>query len=948
MLKSNTFIARLLSKSRYAAYLAAILLVILGLMNVVHNLTYRQPTDGAQWQMQQGSLTAVSTSEDQDAIFQVGDILLSINDEEIDNKVTYEDYLLTAAEHSKHLYIIEREGTILEHWVRIRPTESGTDFAYYLFATTGFFYLIFSFLILSQGLDLRAKPYLIAFCFFVFLNFVFHYTNRLTLLDWMAFYLDKLGGFLLPSCLASLALTRILPRFRWLPFIQAMHWVPSVLFLAFLLYWVPQISEASILLGEEYFNQLIHIQSLWAGSLIVISVVAMAARSRVASQKPSYGLFWLIAWLPYAAFLWNLDYPFATVTAALAPILLPLALIAAWSRKGDLYLGEIGKRALVYLSVVFVLILGYFLFISIFQALLGARIGRDTQMIISGLGIMSAAMSYAPLKHYSAELLDRLLYGERFESIKSLLDFSGFNRADVEIEDFLNLIQTRVDNAFLADRVAVYRSKSSSKTFQSLGAPRERSTIVFETLEPELLQGGIIRGYQARAYTVGKDRESPFRPEDYVCPIRVSDVLAALIVIGPKSAEARLTPEELDLLRNLLNQCDILMENMKLYQNLAEKADSMNKLKEYSDNIIESTRIGILTTDEMGRAVSFNHAFEELCGLTRDDIMGKPLEACFERTDLVNQRQVRAGFLAEVQFTTFNGEEVAAEIQRTPLKTRDNQVYGTLYLVEDIREKKVLRSKMMQQEKLASIGLLAAGVAHEINTPLTGIASYAQFLTGDSNITAEQKELLDLILAQSHRATNIVGSLLNFSRKENAPKGPVKLGEVLDQTLRFLSHQIQKSKMRVTVKEVGFQPEIEGYPNQLQQVFVNLIVNAMDAMPEGGDLTITFQRRREMVEMIFADSGIGMDDTTRERIFDPFFTTKEVGKGTGLGLAVVYNILQDHGAGVEVESKTGKGTRFRLFFPLSENAQSADLTQGETHVVHHGLLNPNDSVEAES
>jgi signal transduction histidine kinase len=221
---------------------------------------------------------------------------------------------------------------------------------------------------------------------------------------------------------------------------------------------------------------------------------------------------------------------------------------------------------------------------------------------------------------------------------------------------------------------------------------------------------------------------------------------------------------------------------------------------------------------------------------------------------------------------------------------------------------------MIQQEKLASIGLLAAGVAHEINTPLTGIKSYAQMLMQEE-LEDEQRELVDNVLQQSNRAGRIVRDLLDFTRKDTSVDEIINLNHVIEQTFTLLAHTLKKNQI-----SYSFIPEksiilIKGNANQLQQVFINLVVNAIDAMQAEGVLSVTIDEKKDGIHALVQDNGSGIDSRTINRMFDPFFTTKEAGKGTGLGLSVVYNILHEHRAEISVNSKKGEGTTMHILFP---------------------------------
>lgn len=899
-----------------AVYPLFFMLIFLGALNIFQNLTYMRPSDGVIWIQDGDQIRVKETDFDVDTGFQVGDVLIQIDDVEIETIGEYEEFMRSVPLNSKHLYYLMRDDTPYNPWVEIRGKAGDRDMSYFLFAFCGWLYLIFLYLMISQKLTIRGKHYLVLFCFLTFLAFGFHPTERFNLLDWISFYLDHLGELLLPSAMLGYALTQVLhrQRIRWAA--QLLHWVPSLVFLTLILIWFPPRVAAIDASTQYYFNRLLWAQTLWAGALLFFSLWTMFMLAPVSFLSQRLALVWILAWLPFGFLLWRAPWPFVLIIAGFTPLLLPTVMISRWSLKGDLYLGEIAKKTLVYVIVILVLLVGYIAFIRLFQLLLGTDQGGNVQTLISVLGIVLAALSYAPLRRFSSATVDRLIYGRRLEFLKSLFDFSGLIRADTDIDQFLLTILERMKKAFPIQEGAVFKTGAAQKVFQTVQRSAPYPGLIFTELPPELLNGELVRGSQVSALVIGRNQEMAFKGSDYICPLRVAGDLGALISFSLKRENGRLSPEEMRLLKNLANQCDVLMENMELYASVNQKANSIMQLKEANENIIESSRIGILTMDDMGHADSCNSAFAELTGRTKEQLISRRFEEMFKLKTLINQRQVESTITTEGIFLNRDRKEMTLEIQKTPLKSKENEVYGTLYLVEDVRERKETQQKLMQQEKLASIGLLAAGVAHEINTPLTGIASYSQLLGRDTNLSEDQRELLDLIQGQSQRAAHIVSSLLNFSRKEGAPKGPVNLAAVLDQTLRFMGHQIQKAKVQVTVDEKDGPLMIEGYPNQLQQVFVNLIVNALDAMPKGGKLTVAIKKFRDRAHMHFQDNGVGMEAGLADHIFDPFFTTKEVGKGTGLGLAVVYNIMQEHRGNIEVESDLGAGTTFILSFPL--------------------------------
>jgi len=283
--------------------------------------------------------------------------------------------------------------------------------------------------------------------------------------------------------------------------------------------------------------------------------------------------------------------------------------------------------------------------------------------------------------------------------------------------------------------------------------------------------------------------------------------------------------------------------------------------------------------------------------------------------------------LYKFRLTTRAGEQRTANIAVAPLLSRDFVSVGRIILVDDITERISLESQLAQADKLSSIGLLAAGVAHEINTPLAVISSYAQMLSKQMKGDTRLGPVLDKITQQSFRAAEIANGLLNFSRTSTTEFRETNLNQVIRDTLSLLEHQFKTAQINVELDLVDQLPLINGNPGKLQQVFLNLLLNAKEAMPEGGLLRVATLVNGH-VEARVTDSGAGIAPEHLKRIYDPFFTTKTTPKpgdrrGTGLGLSVSYGIIQEHAGKIHVESAIGSGTTFHLEFPLLRNSVHA-------------------------
>jgi signal transduction histidine kinase len=263
-----------------------------------------------------------------------------------------------------------------------------------------------------------------------------------------------------------------------------------------------------------------------------------------------------------------------------------------------------------------------------------------------------------------------------------------------------------------------------------------------------------------------------------------------------------------------------------------------------------------------------------------------------------------------------------------PLVSKDFEQIGRLIIFDDVTDRAELEQRLVQADKLSSIGLLAAGVAHEVNTPLAVISTYAQMLAKQVANDDQKSILLDKIAKQTFRASEIVNSLLNFSRTSTTSFGDVDLNKVVRETMSLLEHQIQKVGVQVKLDLAASLPPIHGNAGKLQQVFLNLFLNARDAMEGGGVLSVRAWAEESGARVEVADTGHGISPDYIQRIYDPFFTTKGSRKGTGMGLAVTYGIIQEHQGSIEVSSRPG-GTRFQIRLPWSRAISRAAVAAAE-------------------
>jgi two-component system, NtrC family, sensor kinase len=416
----------------------------------------------------------------------------------------------------------------------------------------------------------------------------------------------------------------------------------------------------------------------------------------------------------------------------------------------------------------------------------------------------------------------------------------------------------------------------------------------------------------------------------WLFPCRVKGEVIAVLGVGRRDGLDPLNSEEVDTLKTLAAQAATAIMNGRLFRSLTEKAEELRGLKEYNENILESLDSGIVVLDLEGRVVRWNRAMEGLDGRPRTETLGRALDAVFPapflealRGSLVLGDDEEIAHIYKLHFPAAQGRSLMVNVSVAPFQAAPGERHGTILIIDDMTARVRLEEQLQHAEKMASVGLLAAGVAHEVNTPLAGISSYTQLLRGQLDEADPRQQVLEKIEKQSFRAAKIINGLLNFSRSSGTEFERVDVNKVLADVLSLVEHQLEGSRIRVRRELAPRLPPVRGNENRIQQVFFNLVLNARDAMPSGGWLTLRTRAEADTVTVEVSDTGHGIRREHIRRIYDPFFTTKGIGKGTGLGLSVSYGIVQEHGGAIFVESAPGQGTTFQVALPALVLAEAA-------------------------
>jgi hypothetical protein len=400
----------------------------------------------------------------------------------------------------------------------------------------------------------------------------------------------------------------------------------------------------------------------------------------------------------------------------------------------------------------------------------------------------------------------------------------------------------------------------------------------------------------------------------YLLPLTVRGERVGVAAVGYKGDGLRLSSDDVGLLHQLLDQAALAIENAQLLDQLQLRLEDVSRLQRWNEGIIESSPAGIAVIDAAGRVLSANLAFASLAGSPREELIGRPLSRALPVAPLPEPGDGPR----EVSYCEPGGAERHLQISTSAFTGSDGP--GRILVVHDVSQRVAMETALKEQDRLAALGVMAAGVAHEVNTPLTGISSYAQMLLADTPEDDPRHLLLRKVERQTFRAAKIVNNLLDFARSRKGELGPVDLAAVVGECLDLMHERLVRRRVRVEWNPPAEGAVVVGDAGELQQVVTNLVLNAHDAMADGGTLTLELAADGGRARLLVADTGIGIPRDLLAHVFEPFVTTRLGQGGTGLGLAISHDIVRHHGGELAVESEPGQGARFTLTLPSAPAA----------------------------
>ncbi|MFQ5817344.1 MAG: ATP-binding protein [Terriglobia bacterium] len=794
-------------------------------------------------------------------------------------------------------------------------------------------------------------PYAVHFFLFCLVSFVFYAfasSGKFNLFDWSIYWADVVAHLILPALFLHFALAfpvakRGFDRHRWL---FALLYLPAGVLLTL---YVLAVGARLVPPSQEIVDWLerwkfIHLTALFLAAAGVFEWTYRRTRQPLLRQQMKWvrGGTWL-AILPFTllyvvpVYLYVLEFPpkgwmkLSTLSLVFIPLTFGYAIVRYRLMDVDI----IFRRGAAYTLATLFIVSLYFAIAALMAELLQTTAGFGVGGAI--VAIVAAALLFQPIKDWIQAHLERLFYREQYDSRRTLEEFGRELSSEVHLERILDALLDRLAHTLLVQRVALFLEDAhvpgQFRLARAHGALAIEPVVLdfFDTRQAQS-RGCLFfeSGTAAAGLTPEQQRQLDELALHYFIPCRVparaggSGRIPAFLALGKTRSGQFLTSEDVRLLSTLADYIGIALENARLYESLEQKATQIEKLKDFNENILQSTNIGLVAVNWDDRIESWNTAMTRLYGVAAEQALNERLAALFpaELVREVNARKddARLSSLYKFYLRRPDGGRVVTHISIAPLLSKDGVSIGRLLLFEDVTKRVELENQLLQNEKLTSIGLLAAGVAHEVNTPLAIISNNAQLLARQTEAEDTRRLLVDKIIKQTFRASEIINSLLNFSRTTATAFTGVNLNKVIQETLSLMEPQLRSGGVRVTAELSDALAAVHGNVGKLQQVFLNLFLNAKDAMPDGGTLRVRTARNNARIQVEVTDSGIGIARENLHKIYDPFFTTKTTasGRGTGLGLAVSYGIIQEHAGTIQVSSRPGQGTSFLLEFPVHQ------------------------------
>jgi two-component system, NtrC family, sensor kinase len=536
-----------------------------------------------------------------------------------------------------------------------------------------------------------------------------------------------------------------------------------------------------------------------------------------------------------------------------------------------------------------------------------AAAGKNMIAFSSGLILASLIV---PVKRRLTNVLERIQYAETYRARRALLDLSRQLGRLSDSDQVTSVLVRRIDEALHAVPCGVLL----------FDGPPLPPGVHRDALEPRLRATDRLHIRQV-AFAGDEDLSfSCLHALGYrtLFALRVGSRLIGALAVGNRDGRTPFSSEDESLLETVAAQASLAYENTELYAALARQMNEIRSLQEYQESVIRSSSSGIVVVDAEDRILSCNPSFAALVGRPEQDLIGSRFSDVIPGAEPGRLPEGAAERSFEVNFRMRDGEDHILRISVSPFR---GEIERRVVLSDDVTDRVRMERALSERERLASLGVLAAGVAHEVNTPLAGISSYAQMLLADTDASDPRYAILKKMERQTFRASHLVNNLLEMARVRNRPEERFDLARVLADSIDSSEAALASRRIRIETAGLGETAPMDGQPQALEQVFVNLLVNARDASPEEGVVHVSLRAEAGGYRVDVEDEGPGISPEEALRAFEPFYTTKRSG-GTGLGLAIASDIIARHGGTIALTPRGNRGgTRATVVLPAHRTAE---------------------------
>jgi two-component system NtrC family sensor kinase len=797
-----------------------------------------------------------------------------------------------------------------------RVPELKVDYSYLILSFIGFLYLAIGLFTLFRG----GRRESTLFFFVTLLSFIVYVYTPAGDIDTLYKVLQIVEDFatiILPPLTLSFFLVFPRPIVRHRGVFTAM-WVPPALLAAWdvdLLLFDNRIALASPFRSFELIQrwEIAHFAIYFT-----LAVVALAYTYRTAAPVGRKQIKWIylgmiLGFLPFLAVYIVPYLAFGSVKPIYSTIsILPLALIplafAVSILKYKLWDVEVVIKEILAYSVTFIFGMIAFSTINVVLShVIEERSVFERNFLAFTSGLLIAGV-LIPVKGRVESVIERFVYRDSYKHRRAMSEFAQELATFHDVHELISMMRERLRAALGLQRMNLFTREGPSLVIYDPEAnvPRRAAIVDFGTMPAE----GPLMLNEPR---LPEETELPMQllraGYRYVFPLRNRGELQGVLILGTKRFEEPLSRDDLHLVESLTAPVALAIENSRLYGRLRRQLAEIQALKEYNENIIESSSSAIAVVSSEGFILTANSAFWDLVG--GPELEG-PIGVLFPPYEELRRSGARS---VATNFVNRDGVEKEVTVTTNPLHAADVVNGAHVVVIGDVTERVRLERELQDKERLASLGLLAAGVAHEVNTPLTGISSYAQLLLKDTPQDDPKYRLLKKMEQQSFRASNLVNNLLDLIASRPRTREMVSIPALISSTLALHEDLLKAKSIGVHVAPMP-DMQVRGNFHDLQQVLTNILLNARDAVGMGGNIWITAEESGQTVAIRVRDDGKGIPADLVSKIFEPLVTTKRGQGGTGLGLAITRRILTANEGEISVESAPGQGAEFTITLPV--------------------------------